>query len=397
VARSRTTLIVAVVLLFAIAGGARAIAQATAAVVQSFPTAIIWRIEVAAVPVAPPVSSGERLFLALKDGVSARRLSDGSEIWRTPIEVDAPMAVSHDRLVVVVKEEVQALDAATGSVVWSDHAGALTAPPAAYGEWLFVAAGEQIICYRVADGTRVWARDTGAVEQRPALEGARVFVPAADGRVLALALATGEPLWEQLVGIKPTEPLVYGGRVLVGTQAKRFCSLKPETGKDDWCFPHLGAAVVGRPAADATHVYFVGYDNVLRAHDRRNGAFRWRRDLKYRPAAGPYLVGNSIAVPGNVPHVQVFETRKGTPTVLLTLATKLATVPLLIEPDGGEPKVPTRIAAVTGGLEKSWTVTLAGPALEAPAIPITPLTELPGAVIPIAAPPLPPGRQPPGA
>jgi outer membrane protein assembly factor BamB len=391
VARCRTTLIVALVIFFSV--GARAIEQATAPAVQSFPTAILWRIEVAAVPVAPPVSSAERLFLALKDGVSARRLADGSEIWRTPIEVDGPMAVAGNRLVVVVKEEIQVLDAATGSVVWSDHAGALTAPPAAFGDWLLIAAGEQVICYRVADGTRVWARDTGTVEQRPAVDGSRVFVPAADGRIVALSLASGEPLWEIVVGIKPTEPLVYGGRVLVGTQAKRFCSLEPETGKDDWCFDHLSAAVVGRPAADATHVYFAGYDNFLRAHDRRNGAYRWRRDLKYRPSAGPYLVGGSIAVPGNVPHVQVFDTRKGTPTVLLTLATELATVPLLIAPEPGDATAPTRIAAVTGGLEKSWTVTLAGPALEVASPPVAPLTELPGVAIPVGAPPLPSVRQ----
>ena len=55
--------------------------------------------------------------------------------------------------------------------------------------------------------------------------------------------------------------------------AKQFCSLFLETGgrRDDWCF-QVGAAVVGRPVADATHVYFVALDNLLRAHDRKNGA-----------------------------------------------------------------------------------------------------------------------------
>jgi hypothetical protein len=189
---------------------------------------------------------------------------------------------------------------------------------------------------------------------------------------------------------------VYDGRVFVGAEAKRVCSIRPDTGKDEWCY-QVGAAVVGRPAADESHVYFVAYDNLLRAHDRRNGAYRWKRDLKYRPSAGPYLVGESIAVPGNVPRVQVFDTRKGQPTVLLTLATKLATVPLLIEPDKDAPGGSTRIAALTGGLMKSWTVTLAGPALSAPAVPVEPLKALPGAVIPMGAPPLPPGRLPRGA
>ena len=387
--RWRTTPIVALLLLFSIAIDGGTVAPASSA--QSFPTAVIWRIEVAALPVAPPVSSADRLFLALKSGVSAHRLADGSEIWRTPIEVDAPMAVSRDRLVVVVKEELQALDGSTGSVAWSDHAGRLTAPPVIHGDFLIVAAGEQVICYRVADGTRVWARDTGGVEQRPAVDGTRVFVPAADGRLIALKLDNGEPIWEFTIGIKPTEPLVYGGRVFVGAESKRVCSIRPDTGKDEWCY-QVGAAVVGRPAADESHVYFVAYDNLLRAHDRRNGAYRWKRDLKYRPSAGPYLVGESIAVPGNVPRVQVFDTRKGQPTVLLTLATKLATVPLLIEPDKDAPDGSTRIAALTGGLMKSWTVTLAGPAPVAPAVPVVPLTALPGAVIPIGAPPLPPVR-----
>ena len=34
----------------------------------------------------------------------------------------------------------------------------------------------------------------------------------------------------------------------------------------------VGAAVIGRAAADDTHVYFVALDNLLRAHDRKNGA-----------------------------------------------------------------------------------------------------------------------------
>ena len=279
------------------------------------------------------------------------------------------------------------VDASSGAVVWTDPTGRLTAPPLVHGESLLVATGEQVICYRVADGSKVWSRETGAVEQRPAVEGSRVYVPAADGRLIALDLASGEPAWEFDIGIKPTEPLVYGNRLFVGSAAKQFCSLFLESGRSrryDWCF-QVGAAVIGRPAADETHVYFVALDNMLRAHDRGHGAYRWRKDLQYRPSAGPLLVGKSIAAPGSVPRVEVFETGRGTSALQLTLATKLATAPLLIEPSG---ELPARIAAVTGGLAKVWTVTLAGPAPAAPpSIPIVPLTELPGQAIPIAAPP----------
>ena len=212
-----------------------------------------------------------------------------------------------------VKDELRALDTSTGAVVWTDRPGPLTAPPLVHGEWLLVASGEQMIGYRVLDGTRVWSRETGVVEQRPAVAGTRVYVPAADGRIVALELASGEPVWEFDVGIRPTEPLVYGDRLFVGSAGKRLCSLfldvRPR--RDDWCFNDVGAVIVGRPAADETHVYFAALDNLLRAHDRKNGAYRWKKDLKYRPSAGPLLVGKSLAVPGSVPRVDVFDTAKG--------------------------------------------------------------------------------------
>jgi len=361
---------------------------------QAFPTSALWTIEVQAVPVAPPVYSSNHLFLALQSVVSARRLSDGVEVWQTPLEVDGPMAASDDRLVVPVKDELRVLDASTGTVVWTDRTGTLTAPPLVHGAWLFLASGEHVTCYRVADGVKVWSYETGSVEQRPAVEGPRVYVPAADGRVIALELASGKLAWERDVGIKPTEPLVYGGRVFVGAAAKRFCSLKPQTGEEDWCF-RVGATVIGRPAADATHVYFVAFDNLLRALDRKSGAFHWKKDLRYRPSAGPLLVGASVAAPGRVARVQVFDAQRGSPTIQLTLASPLATVPLLIEAASG---APTRIAAVTGGLQKVWIVTLAGPAPAGPpAISVAPLTELPGLAIPIGGPPVLPGRLPPAA
>jgi PQQ-like domain len=364
---------------------------------QAFPTAAIWTYEVSARPIASPVSSAGRLYLALQSGVSALSLADGKEVWKTPLEVEGPMAASDQRLVVSAKGELHALDAATGAVAWTDHAGPLTAPPLVHGEWLLVASGEHVTCYRIADGTKVWSRETGAVEQRPAVEGTRVYVPAADGRVMALELASGEPAWEFDIGINPTEPLVYGSRLLVGSAGKRFCSLFLESGRKkrhDWCYP-VGAAVIGRPASDERHVYFVALDNLLRAHNRKSGAYLWKKDLHYRPSAGPLLVGASVAVPGTVPSVQVFDALSGSPTMKLTLGAALTTVPLLI---AAVPGTPARLASLTGGLPRVWTVTLSGPAAPGlPSIAVVPLSALPGLAIPIGRLPLPPEQLPPAA
>jgi len=114
-----------------------------------------------------------------------------------------------------------------------------------------------------------------------------------------------------------------------------------------------------RPVADARNVYFVGLDNILRAHDWKNGAQRWTEDLHYRPSSGPLLVGAGIAAAGNVPRVPVFETSQGKKTIQITLETRLPTAPLLIEASPGNP---ARIAAVTGDLQNRWHLTLIGPA-----------------------------------
>jgi outer membrane protein assembly factor BamB len=355
---------------------------------QLFPSAQLWSVPVSARPVASPVASGDRLFLALGSGISARRLADGSEIWQVPLTVEGSMAASEACLIVPSKEDLHALAPATGAVVWKVHTGRLTAPPVISGELLIIASGESVSALRIADGTRVWSADVGEVAQRPAWLGTRAYVPAKDGRLLALDLSSGASVWERDVGIEPSEPLVYGERVFVGSAGKRFCSLKVQTGETDWCFP-VGAAVVGRAVADAKHVYYVALDNLLRAHNRQNGAMRWKKDLRYRPTAGPALVGRGVTAPGRTAKMQVFDAVTGAPSGELALAHDLAAVPVLImSADGGE----ARLAALTGGLQNIWTLTLAGPPPLMPPSPgVVPLTQLPGSPIPVGAPSSPPG------
>jgi outer membrane protein assembly factor BamB len=355
---------------------------------QLFPSAKLWSVDVSARPVAAPVASGDRIFLALGTGISARRLVDGSEIWQAPLPVDGSMAASESCLIVPSKEELHALAPSTGAGMWKVQTGRLTAPPVMSGELLIIAAAEHVRALRIADGTEVWSADVGEVAQRPALHGTRAYVPAKDGRLLALELSTGASVWERDVGIEPTEPLVYGERVFVGSAGKRFCSLKVQTGDVDWCFP-VGAAVVGSAVADAKHVYFVALDNLLRAHNRQDGAMRWKKDLRYRPTAGPALVGRGVTAPGRTTKMQVFDAVTGAPGGELALAHDLAAVPVIItSPDGGE----ARLAALTGGLQNVWTLTLAGPPPSLPPSPkVVPLTELPGSLIPVGAPSSPPG------
>jgi outer membrane protein assembly factor BamB len=370
-------------------------AKASTETPQSFPSVPVWTIEVPAQPVvaSPPVSSGDRLFVALESGIAAFRLANGAQIWTAKIVADGPMAISADRLLVQSKGELHALSTEDGRIVWSDRTGRLTAPPLVHGERLFVASGEQMTAYLAADGSKQWTRDVGVIEQRPAVEGIHMYLPAADGRLVALNMESGKPIWEHDVGIKPTEPVVYGDRVLVGSAAKHFCSLKMQTGEEDWCWP-VGAEVIGAAAVDERHVYFVALDNLLRAHDRRHGALKWKQDLRYRPSAGPSLIGTTVGAPGSTSSLQAFDAATGKAIGRLSLPEALVAPLTFIASDGG----PVRVAALAGGLNNKWTLTLAEPPPPTPPdLKVAPLTVLPGVAIPLGGRPTPRGQPGPGA
>jgi outer membrane protein assembly factor BamB len=357
---------------------------------QNFPSTPLWTVPVSAKPVGSPVAAGDRLFVPLQSEVSARRLADGGEIWNVKLDVDGPLAVSSDRLVVTSKGVVRALNVATGEAVWSDSPGPVTAPALVHEHVLLIAVGEQLIAYNVTDGTKLWTSDVGVVEQRPALKDGRVYVPTADGRLVALEVSSGKPVWEYHVGIKPSEPLAYGDRVLIGSARKHFCSVKALDGEEDWC-ALVGAVVIGGAVADTARVYFVAFDNLLYARDRRNGALRWKADLGYRPSGGPALVGTTVSAPGKSARLQGFDVATGKPAGQLTLAEELAAVPaFIVSPDS-----PPRLAALAGGLQNQWTLTLAVPAPPGPPSPrVEPLTALPGLAVPVGAPPTRPGLPP---
>jgi outer membrane protein assembly factor BamB len=343
---------------------------------QVFPSSALWTVTVSARPVAAPVASDNRLFLALQSGISARRIADGSEVWLAAITADGPIAIVGDRLVVPSADSVHVLEAANGVVAWTARTGRLTAPVLAREGWLVTSAGDHLSAFRMTDGAHLWTQDIGAVAARPAADGALVYVPVADGRLLALELVSGKPVWEFEIGVAPTEPLAYGNRVYVGSAGKRFCSLTVERGREIWCFP-VGAAVVGKAAADESRVYYVALDNLLRAHDLNNGQLRWWQDLKYRPSAGPVVVGKTVTAPGLTAQLRGFNVEKGTAAHSLTLPSDLAALPLFIVPADGRPAT---MAALAGGLQRIWTLTLAGPPSIPAPLPLAPLTVLPGLV-----------------
>lgn len=348
---------------------------------QVFPSELAWTIDVATRPIAAPVTADDRLFVALQTGIAAVSVKDRSLLWTQKIVAAGALAATANRLIVPSDGQLHALDTASGQTAWTAKTGQVTAPPFIHGDWVYVAAGEQLSAFKIADGAAGWSRDVGVVEERPAVLDARMYVPVSDGRIVALDLASGEPIWEtSIIGVKPTEPLVYGNRVFAGSAAKRFCSFRSDNGVKDWCFG-IGSVVVGQPAADAARVYFVALDNLLYAHDRGHGARMWKRDLRYRPSAGPFLVGGSVTAPGMTSRMRVFDTASGSPGPQLAYPAELAMVPVLIP---ARAQAPVQMAAIVGDLKNLWKLAVSVPPPPAlPDIKVTPLSDLPGQIVPL--------------
>jgi outer membrane protein assembly factor BamB len=152
--------------------------------------------------------------------------------------------------------------------------------------------------------------------------------------------------------------------------------LKADSGKEDWRV-WLGASIRGAAAADVRHVYIVAMDNLVRALHRTNGARRWTADLRYRPLAGPVVMGSVVIVPGITPELRAFDAMSGTPAGSLVLPNAAPMQPAFVASDGGGGMIFT----VTGSPEGRWALTAAAHPL--PSIPVAPLTLLPGTVVPL--------------
>jgi outer membrane protein assembly factor BamB len=324
-----------------------------------------------------PVIAADRVVVAQQSGIlAAYGLQDGIEQWSVKISVTGPLAVADrkdDLIVVPSNESLHAYSAVTGAVVWIADCGPLSAPVLLRGGWLIAASAEHVMAFRASDGKQVWNRRIGGVTERPAIDGPTLYMSTVDGRVVAVEVATGSLVWERRVGTELTEPLAIGERVYLGANRRHFVCLKARNGDVDWRAT-IGAAVRGAPAVDAAHVYLVAMDNLLRALDRHNGALRWKRDLTHRPSSGPVVLGGTVTVPGMTPLLNGYDARTGAPAAQWKLKDPLAVTPAFHAVAGGA----GMIAAITGSLQNRWTLMLATEA--PPAIPIAPLTVLPGSV-----------------
>jgi len=339
------------------------------------PLAAFWSVDLKVEPTAPPVSDGDRVFIALKSAhLTARSAADGHELWRIDKQISAPMAAADGLVFVSAGDAIEAVRAADGGSAWIVPRVTAIAPLVVRDGWVIAATDAELIAIRAKDGTVVWRHASGAVKLPPDLDGGRVYTGADDGRVLALALATGAVEWESFVQGGVTAIAARAGRVYAGAGDKHLYCLDGRSGKVEWQ-KATGSSPIGRIAVDDSRVYTAALNNVIFALDRSNGNQRWTEAIRRRPFAGVLLAGHIVFVPVVGPQLVMLYDADGKPSGIIGLPGEILRA---LPPDVRETAAGVNVFAITGGLSNEWQLTFLAPAGESTIVPPDKLTALPG-------------------
>lgn len=318
------------------------------------PPDILWSVNIAAAPVTSPIIAGPHVVVSYVPGiVAAHRVQDGQEVWQTPLHPEQPLVEDGGLLFAASGAAIHALRIADGTAAWPAVAtSALTAPLLAKDGWVIAATAGTLTARRASDGTEIWSVDAPLQREAAAISGNILVVASVTGHVRALDLTTGAVKWSTRVGGIPGEPLVVGDEIFLGVSDRYFYCLDADDGEIQWR-KQVGATIRGRASTDGERVFFSALDNMVRALDLGSGSQRWQAGLRFRPLTGPVAAGGTVFVSGPGPEVRMLRAKDGSLGGSVTFPGDLAIAPALSPgPLGGT------IAAVTGGLEETWSLSL---------------------------------------
>jgi len=345
-----------------------------------FPARTVWTLALNNALTAPPAFSGANGYFPIEgDRLVAYDLASGRQLWIVSASIRSAPATGDGLIFVDQPGAIAAVRESDGGVQWSLPYDERLAVPLVWDNGWLIAADTSgaVVAFRGTDGRLIWRRDIGAqIHAPPALAADRVYVPSADGRLIALQVETGAPVWEHRLGGPPNDILALDERVYVGANDNFLYCVAAAKGDILWRWP-TGADVIGKPAIDEVHVYFVSLDNVLRSLDRKSGAQIWKRALPLRPTAGPLVVGNAVVVTGLGPAPRAFLAKDGSPAPDLPAGGVVAAPPRIVT----VPAAPAPfLILMTTDLAAGSTVTAMTRSLEPPVLPV--FAPLPNPVFP---------------
>ena len=258
-----------------------------------------WTLSFEGAPAAPAGFDREMAYVATKTGdLIAFSLDDGAARWRIGLPTQFTPATGDGLVFACAERTITALEQRSGRETWHlDLESPIGAPPYWDGGTLFVSTETgELIAIRGEDGRIVWRAPLASpIAATPTTSRDRLFTALRDGRLAAVGIAGGETIWTHALNEPISGMLALQEQLLVGTKANRLHSFSLDRGRARWS-QKVGADVIGSPTADEQLIYFVAYDNVLRALARRSGNLRWTRSLPSRPSGGPIRVENVVLV-----------------------------------------------------------------------------------------------------
>jgi outer membrane protein assembly factor BamB len=292
-----------------------------------------WLVE--AHPLLQPVAADDLVYIVDADGIVALHADSGQPAWRTTL--NDPLAVR---------------------------------PTAGHG-WLIAATKTgDLVAIRASNGEIVWQQNVGSpLHAPPTIRGDRIFAPTADSRIVARDLESGGPAWERKVAGSPNEILAVADRLYAGSTDNFLYCLMAGDGRIDWRW-RTGGDISAAPVADSRAVYFVSYDNVVRALNLVSGGQYWMKPLPFRPTSGLLLSGTTVVVAGQSAAIKTFNAKDGVPAVDIAAGEEVAAPPQLLE----DPKTHLpMLVIITRHIVNGDSVSLSIRSIEPAATPFGPL------------------------
>ena len=291
-----------------------------------------WTLAFDTPPVAPAGFDQEAAYVPLDGGrLLAIDLERGRVRWQIDLATVATPATGDGMVFVSADAHVIAIDQRSGTTLWRTPLPSALAGPVYWDSgWVLASADTgEVIAIRAEDGHVLWRNALGSpLAVRPSPAGDRLYVALADHRLAALDLETGAAVWTLALEAEVTGLLALEEQLLVGTRANRLQSISLDRGRIRWT-QRAGADVIGAPAADDDSIYFVAFDNVLRALNRGNGNLRWTRNLPSRPSGGALRVDDVVLVPFSTAIIGAFLAKTGAPAFTIRAAGELGGAPFL--------------------------------------------------------------------
>jgi outer membrane protein assembly factor BamB len=310
---------------------------------------VLWSVSLATAPSAPPAIDTTQMYAPLRDGtLVAINHRTGKTVWTVTRTVSTTPVALDGMVVGIDGSKVWALDAATGQERWAQVLeGTVNQPPSGDAGHIAVATDRQeIVLLNAATGSVTWHRALGSQPTAPpVILGTTVFAGVEDGRVFAISIAAGSTTWTRKLNGKVLSLTALPDRLLAGGTDDYFHSLDLNSGAVQWQW-RVGGDVASPAIADATRVYVVAMDNMLRALDRKRGNMAWQRPLTSRPMGGPLLLGGFVVLAHVAPELRCFDTVTGTPACVVGLPGRALHRPFL--PTLGTTSMP-RLVYLSGG------------------------------------------------